>query len=64
VAKTKLNTDILRTIVELIPASWLGNTQFYADAEAQRAAYLDYLQERLAYSTIFVEEAQRARNQL
>lgn len=63
-AKTKLNADVLRNIVQLIPASWLGNTQFYEDVEVQRAAYLEYLQERLAYSTIFVEEAQRARNQL
>jgi len=63
-AKTKLNADVLRNIVQLIPVSWLGNTQFYEDVEVQRAAYLEYLQERLAYSTIFVEEAQRARNQL
>ena len=34
------------------------------DPAAHRAAYLDYLLDRLANSHIFVEEALRARDQL
>lgn len=63
-AKAMLTPDILRRIVNLIPVAWLDNSPIYADAEAQRTAYLDYLLDRLAFSATFVEEAQHARDQL
>lgn len=57
VCKRILTPDVLETVVNEIPASWL-------DAPEQRAAYLAYLQTRLDASHIFVEEALHARAQL
>jgi hypothetical protein len=62
--KMQLTPEVLQNIVSLIPSSWLENDPDFADPEAQRAAYLDYLLDRLAHSHIFVEEAIRARDQL
>lgn len=59
-----LTRDVLRGIVDLIPSAWLGDSPFYTDPETQRTAYLDYLLDRLAHSATFVEEAQRARDEL
>jgi hypothetical protein len=54
----KLTPVILREIVELIPAGWLG------DAEEERKIYLDFLTERLKNRREFVEEAIDARKLL
>ncbi len=62
--KMQLTPEVLQNIVNLIPSSWLENDPDFANPEAQRAAYLDYLLDRLAHSHIFVEEAIRARDQL
>jgi len=62
--KARLSTEILQDIVNLIPESWLEDDPDFADPAAHRAAYLDYLLDRLANSHIFVEEALRARDQL
>jgi len=62
--KAQLSTEILQDIVNLIPESWLEDDPDFADPAAHRAAYLDYLLDRLANSHIFVEEALRARDQL
>ena len=62
--KARLSTEILQGIVNLIPESWLEDDPDFADPAAHRAAYLDYLLDRLANSHIFVEEALRARDQL
>jgi hypothetical protein len=62
--KTQLSATILQNIMELVPDAWLGNETELADPVAHRAAYLDYLLDRLAHSQIFVEEALRARDQL
>jgi hypothetical protein len=61
--KARLSTEILQDIVNLIPESWLEDDPDFADPAAHRAAYLDYLLDRLANSHIFVEEALRARDQ-
>jgi len=62
--KTRLSAELLQDIVNLIPHSWLEDDPSFPDAATHRAAYLDYLLDRLAYSHIFVEEALRARDQL
>jgi hypothetical protein len=58
--KALLTAEILRSIVDLIPQSWLSHDPAFADAAAHRQAYLDYLLDRLEHSHIFVEEATRA----
>lgn len=63
-AHTLLTADVLSQIVATIPTSWLGDAPAYTEQEEQRTAYLDYLLERLAHSAVFVEEAQRVRDQL
>ena len=53
---TRLSRDHLWTIVEAIPAAWLGD-----DPGVERQAYVDYLTTRLEPPRAFVEEAERAR---
>ncbi len=62
--KPKLTPTIIHEIVQQIPSSWLGNDPLFSDQEAHRAAYSEYLLERLNRSHVFVEEALRARDQL
>ncbi len=62
--KTRLTPTVLQDIINLVPDSWLGNDPVFTDPVVQRVAYLDYLQDRLAHSQIFVEEAMRARDRL
>ncbi len=53
----KLTPDVLSHIVEQIPDIWLGNEAVFDNLTTHRAAYVSYLTERLAQSSIFVEEA-------
>jgi hypothetical protein len=62
--KGRLSTALLEDIVNLIPNSWLEDDPDFTDIDTHRAAYLDYLLDRLAHSQIFVEEALHARTQL
>jgi hypothetical protein len=62
--KARLTPTIIKDIVNMIPATWLDNDPLYANSEAQRAAYIAYLLDRLAASHIFVEEALHARSEL
>ena len=57
--KPLLNNDVLRSIVSLIPAQWLGD-----DPEEKRNVYFEFLSRRVAASDIFVKEAQHAAAQL
>lgn len=60
----RLTRELLAGIVEQVPDEWLGpvpGRPELASAEAQKAAYLDYLTARLAEPRSFVEEAERAR---
>lgn len=59
-----LHEDLLRQIVNAIPANWLGDEPQFASVDAHRAAYLQYLLARLEAPRAFVEEAERARAQL
>lgn len=54
--RARLEPATLASIVETVPDLWLGE-----DPVAERAMYLAYLTARLEASSIFVEEAQRAR---
>jgi len=60
----RLTPDIIRNIVELIPDSWVRTDSTFNSADEYRAAYVDYLQQRLAMPQPFVEEAIRARSLL
>ena len=62
--KTTLTPEVLRAAVDNIPGEWLGKDVPFASVEAHRAAYVRYLEHRLAASPLFVAEAVRARSQL
>jgi hypothetical protein len=53
----------LATILSQIPDDWLIAHPRFADADSQRAAYLEYLTTRLETPRLFVEEAEHARAQ-
>jgi HipA-like protein len=57
VSKRALTSEVLDAVVGELPVSWL-------DMEEQRVAYRAYLQARLDFADLFVEEAQHARAQL
>jgi len=61
-SRARLTPDRLRAIVALVPDDWLTNDT--APPEAQRAAYVRFLETRLAASETFVQEAQDARQPL
>jgi hypothetical protein len=60
----RLTSAKLVAIVGTIPDAWLSGPPNFADADAERAAYVEYLLSRRDVSTVFVEEAVRARAQL
>lgn len=62
--KSRLGATNLKAIIDLIPESWLEQDATFATPALHRQAYLDYLLDRLEHSSIFVEEALRARDQL
>lgn len=61
---SRLTSDLLRELVESIPESWLAGVPEFASVETHRAAYVDFLRNRLESSAIWVEEAVRARTLL
>ncbi|GER88217.1 hypothetical protein KDW_23790 [Dictyobacter vulcani] len=63
-SRTRLTGEDLTMIINTIPESWLEQDTTFATPALHRQAYLDYLLDRLAHSSIFVEEALRARDQL
>jgi hypothetical protein len=60
----RLNRDIVHQIVNQIPDEWLDHDADFAGFDEHREAYVNYLVHRLEASSIFVEEAINARNQL
>jgi hypothetical protein len=56
-----LGGAIFRSLATAIPDAWLADDPRVGDADAQRAAYVRYLERRLAARRAFVEEAERAR---
>ena len=63
-SKARLSDKVLQTIVGLLPDAWLGEEKLFADAEAQRQAYFNFLRQRRDESSFFVEEASRVRKQI
>ena len=56
-----LDRDLFERLAAAIPDLWLPDDPTAGDAESQRAAYVRYLDRRLAGRRPFVEEAERAR---
>ena len=56
-----VSSGVLRRILSLVPDSWLTDGGGAGDADAARAAYVRYLEARLAAPRAFVEEALSAR---
>jgi hypothetical protein len=61
---SRLTPDLIREIVEFIPAVWLGQEESFASQAEHREAYISYLLSRLAASATFVEEAIHAHAKL
>jgi hypothetical protein len=61
---TAITAQALASIIEWIPASWLGTEGAFATTAENRGAYVKYLQRRLAGPHAFLEEAIRARSLL
>lgn len=61
--RPRLTPEVLTAIVDLIPDVWLGDEARFADIAAHRAAYVAYLQSRLAAASSFVQEAVNAHAQ-
>jgi hypothetical protein len=57
----RLTPDIIAAIVDLVPDAWLQDGPAGGEHGSYRAAYCDYLIDRLASPRAFVEEAVRAR---
>jgi hypothetical protein len=59
-----LTNDRIREIVSLIPDEWLVGDNTFQSTGEHRQMYVQFLETRLANSTIFVKEAQHAANAL
>jgi hypothetical protein len=64
VLSAMVSRERIAEIVGLIPDDWLAGEPHFAGVAEHRAAYLEYLCNRLAERHMFVEEAQHARAQL
>jgi hypothetical protein len=58
-----LTPDLIRSILAIVPDSWLDEPIF-ENSKAQREAYALFLNKRIEHSSIFVKEAQHARETL
>jgi hypothetical protein len=58
-----LTPDRLAGIVQLIPDAWLHDEPSFASKAEHRAAYLNYLTQRLSAPRAFAMEAIRAQSQ-
>ncbi|KAA9339224.1 aminotransferase class I and II [Hymenobacter busanensis] len=61
-SRARITPELLRAIVALVPDVWLTEPDLSADA--QRAAYVQFLEYRLGASETFVQEADAARQAL
>lgn len=59
-----LDTNVFISILNQVPDAWLLREDSDSTAPLQRAGYVHFLTERLAASSIFVEEATRVRAEL
>jgi len=60
-AHARLSLGLIEAIVGLVPDDWLAAVPTPASPAEQRAAYVRFLEARLAASSTFVQEAQDAR---
>lgn len=58
---SRLTADVVASIVDLIPAGWLGDEPRFASVDEHRQGYRDYLMTRLEAPRAWMEEAVRAR---
>jgi hypothetical protein len=61
--RAKLNEEVTRSIVQLIPSEWLSSDAL-PDAEENRKVYEQFLLNRLHHSQIFIKQAIDAREAL
>jgi hypothetical protein len=61
--RLKLNEDVIRSVVSLVPEEWLQN-ETSPDAATNRKVYEQFLISRLNHSHLFLNEAQHARKAL
>ena len=59
--RSKLDRPVFSEILENVPDAWLLPEPGITTPAEKRAAYADYLIERLSAASFFVEEAARAR---
>jgi hypothetical protein len=57
----RIDSSLVGSLVDALPDAWLPDDPSAGDAEAQRRAYVRYLERRLEAPRPFVEEADRAR---
>jgi hypothetical protein len=62
--RQKVSLELLTQVLDAVPDEWLTGEPGPPSAAAKRAGYLTFLEQRLASSPAFVEEANRARAQL
>lgn len=62
--RSKLNQDVIRTIVQLIPEEWILASRDVEEAEDGRLVYEKFLTMRLENSEVFVKGAKDARETL
>lgn len=60
-AKELLTTDVLRSIVELLPNEWLPEDERGLGSEEQKQVYFSFLNQRLNHTELFINEANNAR---
>lgn len=59
--RARLGPDAIAAAVAAIPEPWLTGEPQFPDPAAHRAAYIEYLHERVRAAPAFIEEAMRAR---
>ena len=59
----RLTNEVLREIVDLVPAEWLSDERGFAHAAAVRAAYVEFLCSRLEEPRGWVGDLEEARGQ-
>ena len=62
--KQLLTDDKIREIVNAVPDDWLNWTEGQEIPQDLRDVYIQFLEERIKHSEIFVNEAQNARKAL
>ncbi len=62
--RTLVSPNKIKAIVSMIPESWLVNDDLQNTADEKREIYFQFLINRLSHSSIFINEAQHARETL